>query len=41
MKYIFVTGVSSGIGYDAARYFIQQGYTVLASVRKQADKERL
>ncbi len=41
MQYIFVTGVSSGIGYDTTRYFIQQGYTVLASVRKQADKERL
>jgi NAD(P)-dependent dehydrogenase (short-subunit alcohol dehydrogenase family) len=41
MQYILVTGVSSGIGYDAARYFIQNGYTVLASVRKQADKQRL
>ena len=41
MQHIFVTGVSSGIGYDATRYFIEQGYTVLASVRKQADKERL
>ena len=41
MQSIFVTGASSGIGYDCVRYFLAQGFTVLASVRKPADKERL
>ena len=38
---ILITGVSSGIGYDATKYLISKGYRVLGSVRKEADAERL
>ena len=38
---ILITGCSSGIGYDAVRYFTEQGYHVFGSVRKDADVERL
>lgn len=40
-KNILITGVSTGIGYGAARQFIQRGYTVFGSVRTQTDAERL
>lgn len=40
-KYVVITGVSSGIGYDAVRYLTSQGYHVFGSVRKVADKQRL
>ena len=41
MKYVFISGVSSGIGYDAVRYLTSKGYFVFGSVRKPADKQRL
>ena len=41
MKYILITGVSSGIGYDAVRHFVDRGYFVFGSVRKEADQQRL
>lgn len=41
MKTILITGVSSGIGYDAVRFLISKGYRVLGSVRKESDKTRL
>lgn len=41
MKHILITGVSSGIGYDAVRYFLQQSYRVFGSVRTGGDAERL
>ena len=41
MKSIVITGVSSGIGYDAVRHFVSLGYQVFGSVRKQADQQRL
>ncbi len=41
MEYIVITGVSSGIGYDAARYLIERGYHVFGSVRKEADAARV
>ena len=41
MKYILITGVSSGIGYSCAKYFIEKGYHVFGSVRKTKDAERL
>jgi len=41
MKYILITGVSTGIGYDAVRHFVQRGYFVFGSVRKEADQQRL
>lgn len=40
-KYVLITGVSTGIGYDITRYLIEKGYVVLGSVRKKEDKERL
>ncbi|MFD2571083.1 SDR family NAD(P)-dependent oxidoreductase [Spirosoma soli] len=40
-KNILITGVSTGIGYGAARQFVQRGYTVFGSVRAQADGDRL
>lgn len=41
MQYILITGVSSGIGFDAVRYLIEKGYYVFGSVRKDEDKIRL
>lgn len=38
---ILITGVSTGIGYGAAKHFIQRGYTVFGSVRTAADADRL
>jgi len=40
-KNILITGVSSGIGEDACRKFIQEGWKVMGSVRKLADADRL
>ena len=40
-KNILVTGVSTGIGYDAVRYFTRLGYRVFGSVRKESDLIRL
>jgi short-subunit dehydrogenase len=41
MKYILITGVSSGIGYDAVRFFLKKGFYVFGSVRKKEDKTKL
>ncbi len=38
---VLITGVSTGIGFDATRYLIEQGYHVVGSVRKAADADRL
>ena len=40
-KSVLVTGASSGIGNTTAIYLAKQGYTVLASVRKEKDAEAL
>ncbi|RYF66931.1 MAG: SDR family NAD(P)-dependent oxidoreductase [Cytophagaceae bacterium] len=40
-KHILITGVSTGIGYGAARHFIDRGYTVFGSVRTPVDADRL
>lgn len=40
-KYIVISGVSTGIGYGAVRAFIDNGYFVFGSVRKQEDADRL
>lgn len=40
-KNILITGASTGIGYDLAKVFVNNGYTVFGSVRKQADADRL
>lgn len=41
MKSIVITGVSSGIGYGAAKEFVRSGYRVFGSVRKEEDAEKL
>ena len=41
MKFILVTGVSTGIGYDLSKEFISKGYHVFGSVRKQPDADRV
>lgn len=41
MKNIFITGVSTGIGYTATDYFLGLGYRVFGSVRKEEDAQRL
>ena len=41
MKSIVITGVSTGIGWGAAKMAIAQGFRVFGSVRKAADAERL
>jgi NAD(P)-dependent dehydrogenase (short-subunit alcohol dehydrogenase family) len=41
LKSILVTGASTGIGYHLAQQFSRKGYHVYASVRKEADAERL
>ncbi len=41
MQSVVVTGVSSGIGWGAAKVLIQHGFHVFGSVRKQADADRL
>ena len=38
---VVITGVSTGIGFDAARYLVERGYRVFGSVRKHADAERV
>jgi len=40
-KTVLITGVSTGIGMGTAQQFIQKGYKVIGSVRKNADAEKL
>jgi len=40
-KNIVVTGASTGIGYAVSKAFINKGYMVFGSVRKQDDADRL
>jgi NAD(P)-dependent dehydrogenase (short-subunit alcohol dehydrogenase family) len=41
MQHVLITGVSTGIGYDAARYLVERGWHVFGSVRKEADGTRV
>lgn len=41
MKSIVITGVSTGIGFGAAKEFVNHGYQVFGSVRREADAVRL
>ncbi len=41
MKSVVVTGVSTGIGWGAAKVLASKGFRVFGSVRKKADAERL
>jgi len=40
-KYVFITGVSTGLGYASAKYLIQNGIAVFGSIRNKQDGERL
>ncbi len=40
-KAVFITGISSGIGYDATRMLLENGYQVIGTVRKAEDRDRL
>lgn len=41
LKTVLITGTSSGIGHATALHLARQGFTVLATVRKQADADYL
>ena len=41
MRAVVITGVSTGIGHDAARTLVARGYHVFGSVRRAADGERI
>jgi NAD(P)-dependent dehydrogenase (short-subunit alcohol dehydrogenase family) len=41
MKSVLITGCSSGIGYATAQHLAKIGFTVFATVRKEADAEKL
>lgn len=41
MKNIFITGVSTGIGYDALTSLVSKGYFVIGTVRKSEDADKL
>jgi len=41
MKYILVTGASTGIGYTSTQHLLEKGFFVFGSVRNQKDAERL
>jgi len=41
MKNIFITGVSTGIGYDALTSLVSRGYFVIGTVRKSKDADKL
>jgi NAD(P)-dependent dehydrogenase (short-subunit alcohol dehydrogenase family) len=41
LRSVVVTGASTGIGADCARYLDEQGFRVFATVRKQRDAERI
>jgi NAD(P)-dependent dehydrogenase (short-subunit alcohol dehydrogenase family) len=41
MRSVVITGVSTGIGWAAARFLLDRGFRVFGSVRKQADADRL
>lgn len=41
MKYVLITGVSSGIGHATVRFLIEKGFYIFGSVRKENDKIKL
>ena len=40
-QFVLITGVSSGFGESLLHHFHQNGYHIIGSVRKEADKQRL
>jgi len=40
-KSVLITGASSGIGWATANYLAQEGFTVFAGIRKEADIEKI
>ena len=40
-SYVVITGVSTGIGYNTAKYLVEKGFYVFGSVRKQSDADRI
>ena len=41
MENIFITGASTGIGYSLTKIFLNEGFRVFGSVRKQIDADKL
>ena len=41
MKYVFITGTSSGIGFESVQTLVDRGYHVFATLRKESDIQRL
>lgn len=41
MKTIFITGTSSGIGKETARYFAEKGWNVIATMRSPEKETEL
>ncbi len=41
MENILITGASTGIGYNLAKIFLNHGFRVFGSVRKEADAQKL
>ena len=40
-KYVLITGCSTGIGYETAKYLKQKKFNIIASSRKKNDVKRL
>lgn len=40
-KSVLITGTSTGIGYQAVKRFSQEGFNIIATVRKTEDQEKL
>ena len=41
MKYVLITGCSTGIGYETAKYLKQKKFNIITSSRKKNDVKRL
>ena len=41
IKYILITGCSSGIGYETAKYLKEKNFKIITSCRKMNDVKKL